>query len=33
VNGHRNSLLEKSGAKNVVGLVIHAAKNGISEVG
>ncbi len=33
VNGHRNSLLEKTGAKNVAGLVLYAIKNGIAEVG
>jgi two-component system, NarL family, response regulator NreC len=32
VNGHRNSLLEKIGAKNVAGLVVYAIKNGIAEV-
>jgi DNA-binding NarL/FixJ family response regulator len=32
VNGHRNSLLEKTGAKNVAGLVLFAVKNGIAEV-
>lgn len=32
VNGHRNSLLEKTGAKNVAGLVVYAIKNGIAEV-
>ena len=32
VNGHRNSLLEKTGAKNVAGLVIYAIKSGITEV-
>jgi two-component system, NarL family, response regulator NreC len=33
VNGHRNSLLEKTGAKNVAGLVIYGIKNGIVAVG
>lgn len=33
VNGHRNNLLEKTGAKNVAGLVIYAIKNGLVEVG
>ncbi len=32
VNGHRNNLLEKTGAKNVAGLVLYAIKNGIAEV-
>lgn len=32
VTGHRNSLLEKTGAKNVAGLVVYAIKNGIAEV-
>jgi two-component system response regulator NreC len=32
VTGHRNSLLEKIGAKNVAGLVVYAIKNGIAEV-
>jgi two-component system, NarL family, response regulator NreC len=29
VNGYRNSLLQKTGAQNVVGLVIYAVKNGL----
>jgi len=29
VNGHRNNLLQKTGSKNVTGLVIYAVKNGI----
>ena len=33
VNGHRNSLLEKTGAKNVAGLVVYAIKNGVAAVG
>jgi two-component system response regulator NreC len=32
VNGHRNSLLEKTGSYNVAGLVIYAIKNNIIEV-
>jgi two-component system response regulator NreC len=32
INGHRNSLLEKTGAKNVAGLVVYAIKNGITEI-
>ena len=32
VNGHRNSLLEKTGAKIVAGLVIYAIKSGVTEV-
>jgi len=32
VNGHRNSLLEKTGAKNVAGLVVYAIRNGIAQV-
>jgi two-component system, NarL family, response regulator NreC len=32
INGHRNSLLEKTGAKNVAGLVVYAFKNGIAEI-
>lgn len=32
VNGHRSHLLQKTGAKNVTGLVIYAIKHGLSEV-
>lgn len=32
VNGHRNSLLQKTGANNVAGLVIYAVKNGVIKV-
>ncbi len=32
VNGHRNNLLQKTGSKNVTGLVIYAVKNGIIEL-
>lgn len=32
VNGHRNSLLEKTGSHNVAGLVIYAIKNGIVNI-
>lgn len=32
VNGHRNSLLEKTGSHNVAGLVIYAIKNNIVDV-
>jgi two-component system response regulator NreC len=32
VNGHRNSLLEKTGAKNVAGLVVYAVKHNVVEV-
>lgn len=32
VNGHRNSLLEKTGAKNVAGLVVYAFKHGLAEI-
>lgn len=32
VNGHRNNLLEKTGAKNVAGLVVYAIKNGIAQI-
>jgi len=32
VNGHRNNLLEKTGAKNTAGLVIYAVKNYIVKV-
>lgn len=32
VNGHRNSLLQKTGANNVAGLVIFAVKNGVVKI-
>jgi DNA-binding NarL/FixJ family response regulator len=32
VNGHRNNLLQKTGSKNVTGLVIYAVKNHIIEL-
>jgi DNA-binding NarL/FixJ family response regulator len=32
VNGHRNNLLQKTGSRNVTGLVIFAIKNGIVEL-
>jgi two-component system, NarL family, response regulator NreC len=32
VNGHRNSLLQKTGAHNVAGLVLYAVKNGLVKV-
>jgi two-component system, NarL family, response regulator NreC len=32
VNGHRNNLLQKTGARNVAGLVVYAFKNNIVEV-
>jgi two-component system, NarL family, response regulator NreC len=32
VNGHRNSLLQKTGAQNVAGLVLFAVKNGLVRV-
>ncbi len=32
VNGHRNSLLEKTGSHNVAGLVIYAIKNNIVDI-
>lgn len=32
VNGHRNNLLQKTGSRNVTGLVIYAVKNQILEV-
>jgi len=32
VNGHRNNLLQKTGSKNVTGLVIYAVKNNIIEL-
>jgi len=32
VNGHRNSLLQKTGSYNVAGLVIYAIKNNIVEI-
>lgn len=33
VNGHRNNLLQKTGSRNVTGLVIYAVKNHIIELG
>jgi len=32
VNGHRNNLLQKTGSRNVTGLVMYAVKNGIVEL-
>lgn len=32
VNGHRNNLLRKTGAKNVAGLVLYAIRNGLVQV-
>ncbi len=32
VDGHRNSLLQKTGARNVAGLVVYAFKNNIVEI-
>lgn len=32
VDGHRNNLLEKTGARNTAGLVLYAIRNGIFEV-
>lgn len=32
VNGHRNNLLQKTGARNVAGLVMHALKNKVIDV-
>ncbi|MBI1767240.1 MAG: response regulator transcription factor [Bacteroidetes bacterium] len=32
VNGHRNNLLQKTGSRNVAGLVVYALKNNIVEV-
>lgn len=32
VNGHRNNLLQKTGSKNVTGLVIYAVRNNIIEL-
>ena len=31
VDGHRNNLLEKTGARNTAGLVLYAMKNGLVE--
>ena len=31
VNGHRNNLLQKTGARNTAGLVVYAIKNGLVE--
>jgi len=33
VDGHRNNLLEKTGARNTVGLVLYALANGYFEIG
>ena len=33
VNGHRNNLFQKTGSKNMIGLVMYAVKNGLVEVG
>lgn len=33
VDGHRNKLLEKTGAKNTVGLVVYAIKNKLVDIG
>ena len=33
VDGHRNNLLEKTGARNTAGLVLFAVKNNLTEVG
>ena len=32
VNGHRNNLLQKTGSRNVTGLVIYAIKNGLVQL-
>ena len=32
VNGHRNNLLQKTGSRNVTGLVIYAVKNHLVEL-
>lgn len=32
VNGHRNNLLQKTGARNTAGLVIYAIKNGLATI-
>jgi DNA-binding NarL/FixJ family response regulator len=32
VNGHRNNLFQKTGSKNMIGLVMYAVKNGLVEV-
>jgi DNA-binding CsgD family transcriptional regulator len=32
VNGHRNNLLQKTGSRNVTGLVIYAIKNHLVEL-
>ena len=32
VNGHRNNLLQKTGARNAAGLVLYAAKKGLIEI-
>jgi DNA-binding NarL/FixJ family response regulator len=32
VNGHRNNLLQKTGSRNVTGLVMYAVKNGLVDL-
>ena len=32
VNGHRNNLLQKTGSRNITGLVMYAVRNGLVEV-
>jgi DNA-binding CsgD family transcriptional regulator len=32
VEGHRNKLMEKTGAKNIAGLVVYAMKEGLYEI-
>jgi DNA-binding CsgD family transcriptional regulator len=32
VNGHRNNLLQKTGSRNMAGLVIYAIKHGLVEL-
>ncbi len=32
VNGHRNNILQKTGARNAAGLVMYAVKNGLVEI-
>jgi DNA-binding CsgD family transcriptional regulator len=32
VNGHRNNLLQKTGSRNVTGLVIYAIKNNLVDL-
>jgi len=33
VNGHRNNLLQKTGSRNITGLVMYAVKKGLVEIG